>query len=594
MGKTYLQRSDAEAEADRLSANIHSQTPEGVRSEMCSRLGADLSGVRFHSDASSVHSNEAMNARAFTEGSDIHFGGEGFSPSLAAHELVHTVQQGAVPGNTGVSVPYGSVQLKPKEKGDKISAEDFAQDEGPLEGDVKSLADVESQVLRAFASGRGVEVYNAIAPDLIAMIRKHKKDPQQRLKYNPRIGVSFLVRAAFQDYALRDIITEIAGKGIGVFKTKTRIRQYKALIQRVSERLGEYQTEELAYQTGMLNRAPGQAQGQEGQERQERQVDKRAYDFKESKNDSSPEALNPGNIPEVAAVQQEIDEAGSLEEAYKAFARFTGNKKGEVQYINEADKDVYNVDLGLAKLKLKNMARMVWDYPELRNLIGSLRVQDKDWQANMAVNPTGGGWKKTAIQYNAFRDREGPEGEAFRQADNKYRAEHNHWNANRHHLGNHELGHVLGSSLVSPNSDYEAGQKENSRYQTENDIIKEVFLKGDVLTPVEKKQILIYKKDGTHPDLVGNSVKDYKNNVNVRESLPFRDPRITSYYGGTSAGEFFAETFGDIYTHGSNAKKASIATVKEYEKRQKERQLAIYKYNQSVWYKKLFRKKIIR
>ena len=126
MGKTYLQRSDAEAEADRLSANIHSQTPEGVRSEMGSRLGADLSGVRFHSDASSVRSNEAMNAQAYTEGSDIHFGGEGFSPSLAAHELVHTVQQGAVPGNTGVSVPYGSVQLKPKEKGDKISAEDFA------------------------------------------------------------------------------------------------------------------------------------------------------------------------------------------------------------------------------------------------------------------------------------------------------------------------------------------------------------------------------------------------------------------------------------------------------------------------------------
>ena len=590
MGKAYLQRSDAESEADRLSANIHSQTPEEVRSEMGSRLGADLSGVRFHSDASSVRSNEAMNAQAYTEGSDIHFGAEGFSPSLAAHELVHTVQQGAVPGTTGVSVPCGSVQLKPKEKEEKVSAGDFSQDEGPLEGDIKSLSDVESQVLRAFASGRGVEVYNAIAPDLKEMIRK-KKAPEQKLRYSPQRAVSFLVRAAFQDYTLRDIITELAGKGIGIFKTKTRTRQYKALIQRVSERLGEYQMEELASQTGMLAGAPKYGQGLE---QKKRQVSSRAYHFKESGEENPSVPLNPGNIPEIAAVQQEIDEADSLEEVYKIFARFSGNKEAGVKYANEAEKDTFTVDLNLAKLKFKNMARMIWDYPELRNKLSDLVIREKAWRGKMSVHITNGGYHQTQLSYNGNYDREGPEGEAQRQADDKYRAEISKWNGDRHHVGNHELGHVLGSVLVSPNADLKTANRENYRRKTENDIIKEIFLKGDLLTPEQKKQITFYKKDQEIPDALGRMNPVFKGDVNVHESPLFRDLNITSFYGGGSALEFFAETFGDVYTHGSNAKKASIATVMEYEKRQKERQQAIYKYNQSVWYKKLFRKKIFR
>ncbi|MBQ6517240.1 MAG: hypothetical protein IJI14_00885 [Anaerolineaceae bacterium] len=54
----------------------------------------------------------------------------------------------------------------------------------------------------------------------------------------------------------------------------------------------------------------------------------------------------------------------------------------------------------------------------------------------------------------------------------------------------------------------------------------------------------------------------------------------------------FAETFGDVYTHGKQAKQFSIATVKEYEKRQKKLQRMKYQYNQSNWFMKLFRKKI--
>ncbi|MBQ6509859.1 MAG: DUF4157 domain-containing protein [Flexilinea sp.] len=111
----------AEAEADRLSAGIRSGSPDTVRRQMGGRLGTDFSSVRFHSDPQSVKENEAIGARAYTRGSDIYFGRGGFDPSVAAHELVHTVQQHAVPGCVSRSVPAGTVQREADDK-DKPSA----------------------------------------------------------------------------------------------------------------------------------------------------------------------------------------------------------------------------------------------------------------------------------------------------------------------------------------------------------------------------------------------------------------------------------------------------------------------------------------
>ena len=107
-----MERPKAEAEADDLSAGVTSGTPSSVRREMGGRLGADFSGVRFHSGPSSARQSEAMGAQAWTQGRDVYFGKSGFTPSLAAHELVHTVQQGAVRGNVSQSMPAGAIQLK--------------------------------------------------------------------------------------------------------------------------------------------------------------------------------------------------------------------------------------------------------------------------------------------------------------------------------------------------------------------------------------------------------------------------------------------------------------------------------------------------
>ena len=63
------------------------------------RLGADLGGVRLHTGAAAVRSAQALNARAYTLGSDVHFGAGQYQPDsragrhLIAHELTHVLQQ---------------------------------------------------------------------------------------------------------------------------------------------------------------------------------------------------------------------------------------------------------------------------------------------------------------------------------------------------------------------------------------------------------------------------------------------------------------------------------------------------------------------
>lgn len=77
-----------------------------------SRFGYDFANVRVHADAEAAQAARAVNALAYTVGSDVVFGAGQYSPGttagqrLLAHELTHVVQQGgtdAVP--LAVSLP---------------------------------------------------------------------------------------------------------------------------------------------------------------------------------------------------------------------------------------------------------------------------------------------------------------------------------------------------------------------------------------------------------------------------------------------------------------------------------------------------------
>jgi Domain of unknown function (DUF4157) len=87
---------------DVLRSPTRSLDPQ-TRAFMEPHFGHDFSQVRVHADPSASYAADAVQAQAFTFGSDIVFGSGRFAPStpagrkLLAHELTHVVQQGAAP-----------------------------------------------------------------------------------------------------------------------------------------------------------------------------------------------------------------------------------------------------------------------------------------------------------------------------------------------------------------------------------------------------------------------------------------------------------------------------------------------------------------
>jgi len=75
--------------------------PEETLSEMEEGFGADFSEIQIHTDEKAEGLSEELGAQAFTHGSDIFFNKNKFDPfsmeglRLIAHELTHTLQQGA-------------------------------------------------------------------------------------------------------------------------------------------------------------------------------------------------------------------------------------------------------------------------------------------------------------------------------------------------------------------------------------------------------------------------------------------------------------------------------------------------------------------
>ncbi len=76
--------------------------PKNTKNEMGSKIGADFSGVKIHTDNNAVQLSQDLGAKAFTVGNDVYFNKGQYKPScgegkrLMAHELVHTLQQGGI------------------------------------------------------------------------------------------------------------------------------------------------------------------------------------------------------------------------------------------------------------------------------------------------------------------------------------------------------------------------------------------------------------------------------------------------------------------------------------------------------------------
>jgi len=84
-----------------VGASAGQPLPRRLRREMEPRFGADFSAVRVHTGEPAARASRRLNAAAFTAGRDVFFGRDRFQPEatagreLIAHELTHTIQQGA-------------------------------------------------------------------------------------------------------------------------------------------------------------------------------------------------------------------------------------------------------------------------------------------------------------------------------------------------------------------------------------------------------------------------------------------------------------------------------------------------------------------
>ena len=93
-----------------------SPLPSTIRSRVEPHVKANLSGVRLHTDAKAQRATTNLNARAFTHRNHIFLNRSESSSDvkLMAHELTHTVQQGAVPRTSASTTSREKEQTQSK------------------------------------------------------------------------------------------------------------------------------------------------------------------------------------------------------------------------------------------------------------------------------------------------------------------------------------------------------------------------------------------------------------------------------------------------------------------------------------------------
>ena len=104
-----------------------------TRGFMESRLGADFSDVRVHTDGKATESARSVQAYAYTVGNDVVFQSDKFAPEsesgqrMLAHELTHVVQQRSGPvdgtpaaGGIQISNPSDSFEQAAESSADRV------------------------------------------------------------------------------------------------------------------------------------------------------------------------------------------------------------------------------------------------------------------------------------------------------------------------------------------------------------------------------------------------------------------------------------------------------------------------------------------
>lgn len=211
-----------------------SPLPESTRSQMESSIGADFSGVRIHNNSAAAQLSDNLNAQAFTHGNDIYFNSGKYDTNssegnhLLAHELTHTVQQGASENKKQEFSKTNQKNIQRNIFGDAWDAAgDLASDVGDVASDVgSSIASGAKYVGGKVWSGAkavGSAIYDAgaagikflvneLAPGLLDFLGNAFEFIKDKIVE----GIDSLTGGLFskiQSKGLADILLELLGSG---------------------------------------------------------------------------------------------------------------------------------------------------------------------------------------------------------------------------------------------------------------------------------------------------------------------------------------------------------------------------------------------
>jgi len=182
---------------------------ESTRSLMESGIGADFSKVRVHTDNHASSMSRDINAKAFTHESDVYFNSGQYNPGtlsgqqLLAHELTHTVQQGA------------SERIQPKQTEEK--------DEAPL----LQSKDETAPDIQAKEDGIRPELKKAV---LLAKQEQGKVNAGVKNEDGSRLGWERLVEYYKTSLGEENVIPE-GGRGIPGKSVQAHDIKFKRTVQ---------------------------------------------------------------------------------------------------------------------------------------------------------------------------------------------------------------------------------------------------------------------------------------------------------------------------------------------------------------------------
>jgi hypothetical protein len=142
-----------------------------VRADMEGRIGADFSDVKVHDDEAAHRSAQAVNAHAYTVGSNVVFQRDKYDPGsdagrvMLAHELTHVVQQRSGPvdgtpaaGGIKVSNPSDHFEREAAANADRVMS-------APAPAQPPAPAPVQPSAVQRDADEEAAPVQRAEAPE---------------------------------------------------------------------------------------------------------------------------------------------------------------------------------------------------------------------------------------------------------------------------------------------------------------------------------------------------------------------------------------------------------------------------------------------